>query len=103
MPRIEIRWRERRANEADEAHEGYIETHDDVDTITALERTFQNWLKDKIEKRCGTIVDLEVHVDGNYYDLPVAVKNRLLQRAVDTSLIDYPICITDEFDETDEY
>lgn len=102
MPRIEIRWRERRAKEADEAYEGYMETHEGVDTMTALERTFQNLIKEKIEKRCGTIIDLEVHVDGDHYELPPDVKHSLLKRAVEASLIEYPVCITDEFEDLEE-
>ena len=96
MPRIEIRWRERAENPEEETWDGYIEVHDGTDAYFAMEKTFKNWLEKKILKKCGTIVDFEFHVDGEYYRLTMARKNKYRQRIIDSALETYPECDEDD-------
>jgi len=96
MTRIEIRWRERVENPEDEVWDGYIEIHEGADAYFAMEETFKNWLESKISRRCGTIVDFEFHVDGEYYPLTMARKNEYRQRIIEAAFETYPVCEVDD-------
>jgi hypothetical protein len=102
MPRIEIRWRERAEDPVDEVWDGYIELHESVDPYFAMEETFKNWLEKKISKKCGVIVDFEFHVDGEYYPLTMAQKNKYRQRIIDSALETYPVCEVDDLSQYED-
>jgi len=96
MPRVEIRWKERKPDPDETTFDGYIKSHSGVDDVTAVERTFESWLDDKIEGRCGVVIELEIYVDGEHYELSMGEKNRLLQKVGDAALIEFPQCDADE-------
>ena len=69
MKSVEIRWKEVAVGDKLSDFNSYIKEMEDMDTPSAVEEGFSSWMKEHVEGKKVIVSDLEIFVDGKYYQL----------------------------------
>lgn len=87
MRKIEIRWLERRTDVDETAVRSYLKILDDhnMDSLSAVEMVFEDWLQKKVRGRKIMVSDLEILTDGKLYPMEKSEENKLYQRIGDAA------------------
>jgi|WetSurMetagenome_2_1015567.scaffolds.fasta_scaffold96864_3 hypothetical protein len=87
MKKIEIRWLERRTDIEETGVKSFIKTLDEpgLDSMSAVEKVFKEWLEKKVKGRKVIVSDVEIYVDGKLYPMEKTEENALYRRIGDAA------------------